>query len=544
MSTVITPVGVGRSPSLEDRDTAGIGRMATSAAVAIGGLALLALFARIMMEDLRHDEHMFVAAGAILGQFDLYSDFSYSHLPNLALFFNGLFELIGSDHYLLIARLSLFATWIVLLLGMYLTAARLSGSRLIGGLAMLLLVSDGLYISHVGMVVSNNIYAAALTVYGLFFFLVGLERADRRPLWIALAGVLLSLGAGVKANFIAFVLPIALAAFILPAALTFRQRFVSVVLPLAIGGIIGALPTFAYLIAHGEVMVFNVFDYHTGPHREYWREPARAAEVTGMSLPSRALYAYQIWTAGTTFLIFLGALGLAAVAAWRRGLVDGLAALASGPVFLVTILVLAGIAICFPVLPSFPQYYMPPIPFAVLLIAALYGRLAPEEIRTAAPLLSTIALAAFVVGAPRLFADLPSIASPERWTAFEVHAVAEDIGAAVTSSGQNGPVATLVPIYALEAGLEIYPEFATGPFYYRVGDYLTAEERETFRIASPTTLDALFERTPPAAILTGYEGGLDLPFDRYGEANGYEALPTVFGKDRYGEGMLWLPEAR
>ncbi len=544
MSSVITEAGLGRSPALEDREAAGFGKLAVSASIAVGGLALLALFARIMMEDLRHDEHMFIAAGAILGQFHLYSDFSYSHLPNLALFFKGLFGLMGSDHYLLIARLSLFNTWILLLLGMYLAAVRLSGSRLIGVLAMLLLVTDGLYISHVGMVVSNNIYAAALTVYGLFFFLVGLEQADRRPLWIALAGILLSLGAGVKANFIAFVLPIALAAFILPTALSFRQRIVSVVLPLALGGVIGALPTFAYLVAHGEVMIFNVFDYHTGPHRDYWREPARAAEVTGMSLPSRALYAYQLWTAGTTFLIFLGTLGLAAVVAWRRGLGNALTGLASGPTLLIAVLVLAGIAICFPVLPAFPQYYMPPIPFAILLIAALYGRLAPDEIRTAMPLLSTIALAAFLVGAPRLFADLPSIASPERWTAFKVHAVAEDIGAVVADSGENGPVATLVPIYALEAGLEIYPEFATGPFYYRIGDYLTAEERETFRVASPTTLDALFDRTPPAAILTGYEGKLDLPFDRYGEANSYEALPTVFGKDRYGEGQLWLPKAR
>jgi hypothetical protein len=540
--TTATDIDMGHSVSGQRHDA--VDHASPAYLILAGGITLLALFARIMMEELRHDEHMFVAAGAVLGRFDLYADFSYSHLPNLALFFHGLFGLIGSDHYLLVARLSLFVTWTLLLLGMYLTAARLSGSRVIGILAMLLLIADGLFISHVGMVVSNNIYAAALTVFGFFFFLVGLEKSDRRLIWMALAGILLSLGAGVKANFIVFVLPIALAAFILPRALTFRERFVSVVLPLAAGGVIGALPTFAYLVAHGEVMIFNVLDYHTGPHRAYWGEPARAATVTGMGLPSRVFYAYQLWTAGTTFLIFLGVLGLGAVAAWHRGLVKALAALIGGPTLLVTFLVLAGIAICFPVLPSFPQYYMPPIPFAILLIAALYGRLAPDEMRSAAPLLSTLALAAVIVSAPRLFADLPSIVSPERWTAFKVHSVAEDIGVAVRESGQDGPVATLTPIYALEAGLDIYPEFATGPFYYRIGDYLTAEERETFRVASPTTLDALFKQTPPAAILTGFEDKLDLPFETYGEANGYEVLPSAFGKDRYGEGRLLLPAKR
>lgn len=539
--SLATDFETGRSLATSARSAPFAGKASLALVLFAALAAALALFARIMMEDLRHDEHMFVAAGAVLSRFDLYGEFSYSHLPNLALFLAALFETVGSDHYLLVARSSLFATWLFFLLGMFLIATRLAKSRVIGALAVLLLLMDQLFISHVGMIVSNNIYAATLTLFGLYAFLIGIEDRARRPLMIALAGLLLSLGAGVKANFIVFVLPIAFAAFLLPKGLSFRERSVWVVLPLALGGVIGALPTFYYLAVQGEVMIFNVFGFHTGPHQSYWTEPDHAATVSGITLPGRVFYAYQLWSAGSTLLIFLGATGLATVAAWRRGFFAALTGLADGRALLILALVLGGIAICFPVLPSFPQYYMPPIPFVIVLIAALYGRLDVEEKRTAAPLLATLALAAVVLGVPRLFSDLPKLASVDRWTPIRVHAVAEDIATAVRDRGFEGPLATLVPIYALEAGLDVYPELATGPFYYRIGDYLDAKEREAYRVTSPSTLDALLDQSPPAAILTGFEGDLDLPLKRYAESRGHETLPTVFGDDRYGQGLLQVP---
>jgi hypothetical protein len=62
------------------------------------GLALLLLHAN-MMKGLNHDEHMYVAAGVMIGQDGLmpYRDFTYFQMPNLALVYAGLFY---TRHYL------------------------------------------------------------------------------------------------------------------------------------------------------------------------------------------------------------------------------------------------------------------------------------------------------------------------------------------------------------------------------------------------------------------------------------------------------------
>ncbi len=139
------------------------------------------------------------------------------------------------------------------------------------------------------------------------------------------------------------------------------------------------------------------------------------------------LYACPLSTAGSTLLIFLGLLGLVTVAALHQGPSAALAHLADGRTLLV-LAVLTGIAISFPVLPSFPQCYMPLIPFVIVLIAALYGTLGARETGAAKALLVTIALAALTVGGPRLFADLPSIVTSECCTPVTVHTGASALG--------------------------------------------------------------------------------------------------------------------
>ena len=103
------------------------------------------------------------------------------------------------------------------------------------------------------------------------------------------------------------------------------------------------------------------------------------------------------------------------------------------------------------------------------------------------------------------------------------------------------PVATLSPLYPLQAGLPLYPEFATGPFAWRVAGVISPELRASYVMAGPGDLARLFAARPPAAILTGFDPVLEAPLEDYARGHGYRPRPVPEIHDRYGTGTLWLP---
>jgi hypothetical protein len=64
---------------------------------------------------------------------------------------------------------------------------------------------------------------------------------------------------------------------------------------------------------------------------------------------------------------------------------------------------------------------------------------------------------------------------------------------------------TLGPLYALEGGLDIYPELACGDIVYRVADSLSAEERALTHTVGLATLAPLLREHPPAVVILGVE---------------------------------------
>lgn len=107
---------------------------------------------------------------------------------------------------------------------------------------------------------------------------------------------------------------------------------------------------------------------------------------------------------------------------------------------------------------------------------------------------------------------------------------------------QSGPIAHPVPaLSAGGTGLPIYPEFSAGPFAYRVAIYTSPELRALYSMAGAEDLPALFDATPPAAILTGFDPVLEAPFEDYARAHGYTLTEMPKISDRYGSARLWLP---
>ena len=501
-------------------------------------LVAAAIFARLMAYPLGRDEQMFVSAGVLVGQNHLYRDLGFNHLPNLPLLYHLLFGLIGTTHHLLVARLVTAGAWVVLCTSIGMMAYRASESRLVTAVVLLLLAADPLLLGQAGMMATNSLLPLSFLVLGFWLFMAGLAPSQPKPLLLLLSGAALAFAAGCKINFGLPIPAFVIALLFVQRELPLTRRLREIVLPFAIGGLIGATPTLWYLATDPQGLLSHALGYHLGPHRAYWRAAADAGIVT--SLFGKVQLGIMIWFAAVPSLAMLT--GLVAVLAVidADGFRAGLRRFLVWPVFLALGVLVIGVAAALVPTPSFPQYFIIP-PVAITILVALgYGRLEAEQVARCRLALRAIALILLLIGAPRWLQDLPGLANVRHWASTAVHRDGLDIAAAMRDAGVDGKVATLAPIIPLEAGLQIYPEFASGPFVYRVGDYLSAAARPLYRTTSPSQVDAFLSADPPAAILTGFEGALEQPFVDFAERHGYRRYQSTRDDAFEGRGVLYL----
>ena len=462
-----------------------------------------------MTAPLRHDEQLFFTAGMLFGTGDLYQDFGYNHLPNLPILLSLVTGLFPQQPFLA-GRALVFAAWLAAAALVAAIGWRATRSRPIAALGVLLLVANPLLIDRSGTLITNNFLPVPFALGGLLAFSAATDRDRPRPLLMMLSGFLLAAAIGLKANFILLIPPFALAALLVPPAVPFGTRLRLVTLPLLAGGIIGGLPTLLAFAANPHGFAAHVAGYHRGPHRAW------AAQQDGLvvSFPDRLMLGQSLWSSGATLLVAVVVLA-AAITLRRRGWKP------RWPVLLATGLVLTGMIVAFIPSPSFPQYFTPPLPFAIVLLLLLLGDLHLGERLSMTPLLISVAALATIGSAPRLLTELPGLARPDRWTGAAIHRTSAEIAAAA----QGRPVATLSPVHVLEAGGRIYPELAAGPFVYRVADLIPPADRRYYRMVSAATLPALLDADPPGAVLTGLEGRLDDGLRAYARQRGYRRQP-------------------
>ena len=514
----------------------------TSAAIVAGvfAIAFAGLFARIMAYPLRHDEQMYLPAGVLIEKGSLYSDFGFTHLPNLPLLLHAVFTLGAVEHFLLVGRLVTFVFWLLAAVGLALIGARIAKSATIGAFAVLMLLTNTLLLDQTGMLVSNNFAPIPFAILGFYFFVAGLQGEAPSRGRIALSGFCLAFAAGLKANYVFVIPPFALLALLLPTSIPFARRLTSVTAPLAVGGIVGALPTLYFLAIAPESFFALVYGYHTGPHVAYWRLNDDPEHPVVMAFGDKIRFAHLLWLSGSSAVVALVALGMALLCARRPG---GLRRLLRWPSLLA--LGLAGLGVVVSILPTpaFPQYFAPPLTFLIIFAALSYGSLEAADRVAARPFLYAAGAMLLVTAAPKLLGDLPRLASPAQWTGHRVHEVAERIREQFDARAGAAKLATLSPIYALEGGLEVYRELAGGPFIYRVASLVPDSERRHYHAAGPDSLGRLLDRDPPAGILVGFEGKLDAQLVEYAQSRGYVRLEGAFGSDRYGEGALYVRPA-
>jgi hypothetical protein len=104
----------------------------------------------------------------------------------------------------------------------------------------------------------------------------------------------------------------------------------------------------------------------------------------------------------------------------------------------------------------------------------------------------------------------------------EFKSVCADISRRVDPRGLTA--ATLSPLYALECGISVYPEFSTGPFLYRIAERIGPEQPTRQLTVSPLDLERFLDARRPDLLITGQEGNYDRRFDSYAKDHGYEQI--------------------
>lgn len=182
--------------------------------------------------------------------------------------------------------------------------------------------------------------------------------------------------------------------------------------------------------------------------------------------------------------------------------------------------------------PSLLHYFAAPIPFLFVLLGSLElprGRYAAGA--RAGGILLVLVTTIATDGLRDPVKAMASLKDPSTWPPMQLHEVAAEVQHQVGA----GRVLTLQPMLPLEAGLDVYPFTANGPFSWRTSLLLTPERRRDYDVTSPEELPELLREMPPDAILVGLEapnagferrdlGGLERPFSEYALANGYQPV--------------------
>jgi hypothetical protein len=146
-------------------------------------------------------------------------------------------------------------------------------------------------------------------------------------------------------------------------------------------------------------------------------------------------------------------------------------------------------------------------------------------------LVVVLVLLSFVFGGRLLFGRVGQVFQSGEWTPTQVRRAARAMRREVGRVAPGDRVATLSPLYALEGGLSIYPELATGPFCYRLAHLVKPALRRKVRCVSQRELEAFLRRKPPRALIWGREGHLDRPLWRFAGHRRYRIVRRkAFGR--------------
>lgn len=462
-----------------------------------------------------HDESQYVAGAYFSGRLLIFRDFLYLQPPLHSWIFAPL-ALLFPDHMVVAMRLATAATALGTLATLW-AGQRIAGiSRDSAAIATLLVGATAAF-QFTGAVVRNDMLPTLLSSMALLVSLLALRHCTPRY-WFA-AGSLFGLAIATKLNFAPLGLMTGL--FVISAGGRCGLRAACW---LAAGAVAGMAPMLLAWALDPDAFFYGVLTFGaTAPHAWYAANGAFDELATIEKLTDLIKY---LWKGPALAALLL--LSANWIMTRRR---------VRSPGRRLAIWMTAGalIGAALPT-PSQVQYVMPLLPPLALALGYLLDDARRWPVAPGQALLGLLCLAAIpgMVPATRHVVAMLRTGSP----VLEADAAARWAGASVRAKGQGDDVVTLSPHMILGSGLALDPRFAPGPFAWRTGSTMGPVLARQVHAMIPATLGDM-DSDPPAAILTGYEGGTrklplrpDDALIAYARQRGYRmvAMPDGVGR--------------
>ena len=490
-------------------------------------------FSRAIRAGSNHDEHQFVASAELLADHGLlpYRDYAYFHLPNLVFVYGLLYNL---TEYKLLAARFFSAACITAIAGLIYLFSLNSFRKLstpaghwVGAGAALLFVANPL-VAFTGSFAWNHNLAMLLAVLAFMLHWQGASR-ERPGWWLFTSGFCLGLAIGTRLSYTSALVPFLAVLYYYPGSPNARSFFKRLGL-FGAGVFVSLLPVLLLFSMAPQQFIFGNFTY-ARLNTFYREESGFFGPPNPMMVVEKLAYFWDFVLPQPAQLLSFVALLLFGITPllvelWQR----------EGSRFEPVFLLLLGPLVTWGALlptPAWYQYYAAPLPFGILAIvyglAAFVRRYPPGRTWLLALFLQLVVLTNLFQLSD--YRRISFLLHPEAWRPLMMH----DLGVRVTELSAGSNVLTLAPIFPLEGGASIYPEFATGPFAWRTASLVDPDLRAELGLVSEQELDQLLEEQPPDAILVGFEGDLEWALNEYALQNGYRWVEL----DR--DTVLWLP---
>lgn len=496
-----------------------------------GALALffLIIFSLLLSlsvnQEIFRDQNQFIMSGKWLADEGLlpYADYPYFHPPYLVFVYGLIFQL--TNYPLLAATIfSAICAWLTLILVFYLIERALPFKNhwlrfALAALPVLMIMTNPLFTATSGRA-WNHDPQILLIVAAVAVFLQARERP--KSTWYLFAtGILLGLTTGVRLTLA--VIPFLIIVSLYPKNARLKKRLLNV-LSILSGFALALLPGLWLYLKAPAAFIFGHSQY-THLSTLYWQLQGR---TEAMTLFTKLTFWLKevVLDPQTLILTILGILLVALTIILR---VRSKQPLPKTLPLLALLIFFMFISLLLPT-PSWIWYFYAPIPFIVLLIFYAFADLATLlSIKLRISILIILSVLTICATLPGLrdYREITTLFHPNEWVPIYAHQQAQQFR---EFSDATGPVLTLAPLYAAEAGLRSYPEFTTSPFFFRVAPFLTPEQRSALKMIAPADLETWLRGQPPALILTGFEGAdVEQPLIDYATNHGYQPhlLPTI-----------------